>query len=272
MMGFNRYLMAVVFALALLAVGCSSAPEELVLATTTSTESSGLLDELIPAFEARYGYEVKVVAVGTGQALEMGRRGDADVLLVHAPAAEEEFVAEGHGLGRHEVMHNDFVLAGPPHDPASVSSAASAVQALTRIYEAGAAFVSRGDDSGTHKKERALWAQAGLEPAGGWYLSAGQGMAATLRLASEKGAYVLTDRATFLALRDDLALEVLFEGDPALFNQYSVIIINPEKHPGANVRGAEAFLEFMLSPEGREIIADFGVEEFGQPLFVPDGS
>ncbi len=241
---------------------------ELILATTTSTYDSGLLDVLIPPFQEATGYRVKVIAVGTGQALKMGERGDADVLLVHAPAAEEAFMAAGHGIERYRVMHNDFVLVGPPEDPAGVRGATDALEALRRIAAAQALFLSRGDDSGTHKKERALWEEAGIEPGGAWYQETGQGMGATLRVASEKGGYTLTDRGTFLALRETLALEVLFEGDPRLYNVYHVIVVNPQK--GTNVEGARALARYLLSPETQRQIERFGVERYGQPLFVPD--
>ena len=251
----------------LLAAGCSPGQKALTLATTTSTQDSGLLDVLVPRFRARTGIEVKVVAVGTGQALELARRGDADVLLVHDPAAEQRFMDDGFGADRREVMHNDFVLVGPADDPADVRGQASVAEALARIARRGSPFVSRGDESGTHQKEKTVWRQAGVEPRGDWYLSAGAGMGQVLRLASEKRAYTLSDRGTFLALRGGLDLAVLVEGDPLLVNPYHVIVVNPAKHPHVRRREAEQFADFLLSPEGQGLIADFGKDRFGQPLF-----
>ncbi len=254
----------------LVAAGCSGrAAPTLNLATTTSTQDSGLLDVLVPRFREQSGIEVKVVAVGTGQALELGRREDADVLLVHDPAAEQRFVAEGHGVGRRQVMCNDFVLVGPPADPAGVNGQVSAAEAFRRIAEKEAPFVSRGDESGTHVKERAVWQKAGVEPKGGWYVRAGAGMGQVLRMASEKRAYTLSDRGTFLALRGGLELAVLAEGDPLLVNQYSVIRVNPEKHPHVRKEAAEKFADFLLAPETQRLIADFGKNRYGQPLFFP---
>jgi tungstate transport system substrate-binding protein len=256
------------FITAILAAGCSPGqPGTLTLATTTSTQDSGLLDVLVPRFRAQTGLEVKVVAVGTGQALELGRRGDADVLLVHDPAAEQRFMDEGFGADRREVMHNDFVLVGPPADPVGVKGQASAAGAFARIARSGSPFVSRGDESGTHQKEKAVWRQAGVEPRGDWYLSAGAGMGQVLRLASEKHAYTLSDRGTFLALRQGLDLAVLAEGDPLLVNPYHVIVVNSAKHPHVHRREAEQFADFLLSAEGQGLIADFGKDRFGQPLF-----
>ncbi len=243
---------------------------ELILATTTSTQDSGLLDVLIPLFEAQSGYRVKVVAVGTGKALEMGRNGDADVLLVHAPQAEEEFMQAGYGGERLLVMHNDFVIVGPPEDPAGVREAGAAAAAFDRIAAAQALFVSRGDDSGTHKKERAIWQEAGITPAWPGYIESGQGMGATLRIAAEKGGYTLTDRATYLANRDTLRLEILSSGDPQLLNIYHVMTVNPEKWPLVNAEGARAFARFMVAPETQEVIRRFGVDVYGEPLFFPD--
>lgn len=245
--------------------------KELILATTTSTQDSGLLDVLVPLFEKQSGYTVKVVAVGTGAALRMGEQGNADVLLVHAPPAEEEFMAAGHGADREYVMYNDFIIVGPAEDPAQIRGMEDAVAALKKIAAAKALWISRGDDSGTHKKEKALWADAGVdvkalasEP---WYQESGQGMGATLRIASEKGAYTLTDRATYLNLKDTLHLDILVEGDSRLYNVYHVIVVNPEKHPGVNVEGARAFADFLTSPQVQDIIRSYGVEKFGQPLF-----
>ena len=244
-------------------------PEMLILATTTSTRDSGLLDELVPRFEAQTGIQVKVIAVGTGAALRMGREGNADVLLVHAPTAEEAFMREGHGLERRAVMHNDFVIVGPPDDPADVRDLPAA-EAMRRIAQSHALFISRGDDSGTHKKEQELWKAASITPEGAWYQASGQGMGATLQIASEKGAYTLTDRGTFLNMRAVLNLEVLVEGDPVLFNPYHVIVVNPERHPAVNVEGARAFADFLTSPEVQALIGAYGRDRFGEPLFVPD--
>ncbi len=267
----------VLFGVVLLALaGCgrlgpATAPQGdvLILATTTSTRDSGLLDVLVPRFEAQTGVQVKVIAVGTGAALRMGREGNADVLLVHAPAAEEEFMRQGYGLERRPVMYNDFVLVGPPDDPAAVRGEAVA-EALRRIARAEALFLSRGDDSGTHKKERALWELAGISPGGAWYQESGQGMGATLKIASEKGAYTLSDRGTFLNLRDVVDLEVLVEGEEVLFNPYHVIVVNPERHPAVNAEAAKAFAEFLTSSAVQALIGEYGREQFGQPLFVPN--
>ena len=240
--------------------------QPLVLATTTSTYDSGLLDELLPPFEEEWGGPVRVLAVGTGEALEVGRRGDADLLMVHAPEQEKAFVAEGYGVARRPLMYNDFVIVGPGADPASVRDTATATEALRAIASAEAVFVSRGDNSGTHMKEESVWQALGLAPEGDWYLSAGSSMAAVLRLASEKAGYALSDRATFLA-QDGLDLTVLFEGDPVLHNPYAVIAVSPAKNPNVNQAGAQALVDFLFSPRGQAIVADFGREEHGQPLF-----
>ncbi len=250
----------------------SPAPSrDLILATTTSTQDSGLLDVLIPLFEKQTGYTVKVVAVGTGAALRMGERGDADVLLVHAPEAEEAFMAAGYGSEREYVMYNDFIIVGPTDDPAGIRGLTDAVQALQRIANAQALWISRGDDSGTHKKEKSLWKEAGIDPSAvasaPRYQETGQGMGATLRIASEKQGYTLTDRGTYLHLRDTLDLEILVQGDERLYNVYHVIVVNPEKHPQVNVEAARAFVDFITSPQVQDIIRAYGVEEFGEPLF-----
>jgi len=243
----------------------------LILATTTSTQDSGLLDVLIPMFETESGYTVQTVAVGTGQALKMGEEGNADVLLVHAPKSEEDFMANGFGKDRASVMHNDFVIVGPVSDPAGIKRTTSALDALKMIYEAGSIFISRGDDSGTHKKELDIWSEAELDPHGqAWYLETGQGMGATLIVASEKDAYTLTDRGTYLAQRNNVQLGILLEGDPPLLNPYHVITVNPDKWANVNYEGAMAFYNFMISPETQKVIGEFGVEQYGQPLFFPD--
>jgi len=242
----------------------------LVLATTTSMQDTGLLDALLPAFEKQTNIRVKVIAVGSGEALAMGRRGDADVLLVHSKAAEEEFMAKGHGFARFDVMHNDFVLMGPAADPARVRGA-DAVEAFRRIAAASSSFVSRGDRSGTHAKEQGLWKQAGVEPQGqAWYVSTGQGMGETARIASEKQAYALIDRGTWLALSKGLDLPVLCEGGEDLLNRYRVIVLDPAKHPQAHVREAWTFAKWLVSPKTQKRIGEFGVAKYGRPLFVPD--
>ena len=256
--------------LLLFSFACGS-DDDLILATTTSTDDSGLLDELLPLFEEETGFHVKLIAVGTGRALEMGRRGDADVLLVHAPESEEEFVAGGYGVNRQRVMHNDFVILGPESDPAGLRSANDAIAAMQTIGESAAKFISRGDDSGTHKLELSLWQALDIDPSGqSWYREAGQGMGATLQIASQREAYTISDRATYLALEDVLDLAVLHEGDPRLLNIYHVMQVNPERHGGVNAAGAQAFVEFMVSDVAQALIADFGADQFGRPLFVPD--
>lgn len=241
-----------------------------ILATTTSTQDSGLLDLLLPRFEEQSGYRVKTIAVGTGEALAMGTRGDADVLLAHAPAKEKKLVAAGFVVNRRLVMHNDFLIAGPAADPAGIHGSGEGAASVARIARAGARFTSRGDHSGTHMREQSLWQAAAISPVGNWYISTGQGMGATLFIAAEKGAYVLTDRATYLATRERTALVPHVEGDPLFLNIYSVMEVNPERFPAANHAGAKAFSEFIRSPEAQEIIREFGVERFGQPLFFPD--
>jgi tungstate transport system substrate-binding protein len=257
---------------ALIAGGCSTPTDadlSLTLATTTSTQDSGLLDVLVPLFTRETGIDVRVVAVGTGQALELGRRGDADVLLTHAPESEQQFMSEGFGKSRREVMYNDFVLVGPKDDPAQVHGESSILDAMRKIAEAKAAFVSRGDESGTHLKEKAIWHDAAVTPQGDWYLSAGSGMAATLRIASEKHGYTLSDRATFLAQQKNLDLLILAEGDAMLRNVYAVIVLNPQKHRRVRHREAQRFADFLVSSQTQELIEKFGVAKYGQSLFFP---
>jgi len=245
---------------------------DLILATTTSTQDSGLLDVLVPLFEAQTGYRVKVVAVGTGEALKMGQEGNADVLLVHAPSSEQTYMEGGYGRDRALVMHNDFILVGPPADAAGIKGLAP-LDAFEAIAAARATFISRGDDSGTNKKELEFWKRAALDPAGekpAWYLETGQGMGATLIVASEKGAYTLTDRATYLANKANLQLVILVEGDITLLNVYHVITVSPDKWPKINYDGAFAFLKFMTEPSTQDVIGRFGVEQYGQQLFIPD--
>jgi len=249
-----------------------SQPEkkDLILATTTSTQDSGLLDVLIPEFEKKTGYKVKTVAVGTGQALEMGKQGNADVLLVHAPEAEKPLVDSGVGINYQLVMHNDFIVVGPENDPAGIKTAKNTVETFKKIAQSQSTFVSRGDESGTHKKEKEIWKEAGVTPAGKWYIQAGTGMGNTLNIASEKAGYTLSDRATYLANRKNLKLAILFEGDRTLLNIYHVMQVNPEKFSKVNADGAKAFVDFLISPEGQQIIGNFGKDKFGAPLFFPD--
>ncbi len=245
----------------------------IILSTTTSTENSGLLAYILPDFTEKTGIEVKVVAVGTGKALQMGRDGEADVLLVHAKPSEEEFVAEGHSAARFDVMYNDFVILGPKDDPAGLKEDASEiVPAFEKLYASEFSFVSRGDDSGTHKKEKSLWAAAGIEPEGDKYISAGKGMGDVIQMTDELQAYTMSDRATYLSMSDNLDLNVIVEGDPILFNQYGVMAVNPDKNDAINSAGAQAFIDWILSSETQELISGFGVEKFGQPLFVPNAN
>jgi len=248
-----------------------AAQKNIILATTTSTQDSGLLDVLIPAFEKKTGHFVKTVAVGSGQAMAMGQRGEADVLLVHSPDAERKFIAEGSGLNRRIVMHNDFVVVGPPADPAAVRGAKSTPESFRKIAAAGALFLSRGDHSGTHAKEKGIWKTAGIDPEGRkWYQQTGLGMGQTLNVAAEKRGYTLADRGTWLALRKNLGLPVLREGDPILLNVYHVIAVNPAKWPRVNGEGAKAFSDFMVSGQAQGIIRTFGAGTYGEPLFFPD--
>jgi tungstate transport system substrate-binding protein len=266
----KRRLAASVVLAVLLALPAASAADALILATTTSTQDSGLLDVLLPAFEARFHVKVKTIAVGSGEAIAMGRRGDADVLLVHSKAAEDAFLADGYGSLRLDVMHNDFLVVGPPADPAGAKGL-DAGEAFRKIAAAGATFVSRGDQSGTHVKEQALWKGAGIDPKGkSWYLSTGQGMGETARIASEKRGYTLMDRGTFLAMRNKLELAPAAEGGKDLLNSYRVIVVNPKKHPKVHAADARKFAEWLVSPEVQKMIGEFGREKFGQSLFVPD--
>ena len=246
------------------------AGQAVILSTTTSTQDSGLLDVLIPMFEKKTGYTVKTISVGTGQSLALAGKGEADVCLVHAPDSEKKYVADGLLLNRRLVMHNDYLIVGPAEDPAKIKGMKSAVEALQRIAEAKANFVSRGDNSGTHQLEKKLWQEAKVSPSGAWYLSAGQGMGATLGIASEKKAYVVTDRATLLAFKKRVQLVPLVERDRILLNIYSVMEPNAAKFPRVNVAGGKAFADFMVSAEVQEVIRTFGVDKFGEPLFFPD--
>jgi len=245
--------------------------DSLILATTTSTENSGLLANILPDFESEYGVSVDVIAVGTGQALKLGEDGNADVLLVHARALEEAFMEGGHGVRREDVMYNDFVIVGTADDPAGIRGMSDAVEAFIAIADNGATFVSRGDDSGTHTKEKAIWEGASIEPEGDWYVAAGQGMGAVLTMADEQEAYTLSDRATYLARTlEGISLEILLEGDPIMFNPYGVIAVNPEKGDHIKSELANTFIDWLISVPTQEKIAEFGLEEFGSPLFTPD--
>lgn len=277
----------VLLALGLLAAACGDQPStatnsppatgagaparpEVILATTTSTQDSGLLDVLVPDFNRRTGYQIKTVAVGSGQALKMGQDGNADVLLVHSPDAELAFMQTGAGLDRRLVMHNDFVIVGPPTDPARITGQ-PAVAAMRAIAAATAPFVSRGDNSGTNALELKLWKQAGVDPSRqSWYILAGQGMGATLNIAGEKDAYTISDRATFLAFQSKIQSRLLVEKDPLLLNVYHVIRIDPAKWPGVNTAGAQAFADYLLTAQTQQLIGSFGKDKYGQALFVPD--
>lgn len=247
--------------------------KNLILATTTSTQDSGLLDLLIPVFEKQTGYFVKTISVGSGQAMKMGEKGEADVLLVHSPDSEKSFVSQGYGINRKLVMHNDFIILGPAQDPARIHDAKSAAEAYRRIAQAGALFLSRGDNSGTDAKDKGLWKAAGIKPEGQkWFQQTGLGMGETLNVAAEKRGYLLADRGTYLALNKKrrLGLEILVAGEPKLLNIYHVIEVNPAKWAKVNSAGAKAFSDFMVSPATQELIRGFGTKEFGSPLFFPD--
>jgi len=250
-----------------------AASKNIILSTTTSTQDSGLLDVLVPLFEKKSGYSVKTVSVGTGQALELAAKGEADVALVHAPSLEKKYVADGKLLNRRLVMYNDFIILGPTNDPAKIkstkSSVKSSIDAMKRIATSASRFVSRGDNSGTHNLEKSLWRSAGIQPKGEWYIESGQGMGATLGIANDRNAYTISDRATYLAYRKRLILAVLIEGDKPLLNIYSVMEVNPANGPRINVIGGKAFADFMVAPETQTVIKSFGLEKFAQPLFIP---
>ena len=268
--------------LAFLLAGCASAtpqaPAEptkpanpnLILSTTTSTQDSGLLDVLVPDFEQRTGYTVQTVAVGSGEAMKMGQECNADVLLVHSPAAEKDFMSSNYGSDRRLVMHNDFIIVGPASDPAGIKGLTSATEAFTKIADSQSPFISRADKSGTNSKELAIWKAASITPEGSWYTESGQGMGATLKIASEQGAYTLSDRATYLANKANLQLDNLVEGDATLLNIYHVIVVNPANCPKENNAGAVGFADYVVSPEAQALIGSFGTEKYGQPLFTPD--
>lgn len=262
-------LLARLSAIVLLTLSLSvQAAEQLRLATTTSTDNSGLLSVLNPVFEQKYGVKIDVIAVGTGKALKIGSRGDVDAVFVHAPAAELKYIDSGDFIERRAVMHNDFVLIGPVSDSAGIGDAISVEDALKKIMASEAKFVSRGDDSGTHKKELALWKHAGVSPAGRWYIQAGQGMGAVIKMADEMGAYTLSDRGTQIAFDDRITLKVLYQGDPPLFNPYHIMAVNPGRHPYANYGLAMQYIEFVTGEEGQSLIRDFRIKS--QPLFYPD--
>lgn len=281
----KMFLLAVLLllALAMITTGCASpradqpeptptvptAAKEIILATTTSTQDSGLLDTLIPMFEEKTGYIVKTIAVGSGAALALGERGEADVLLVHAPAREKLLLESGHAITRDLIMFNDFVIVGSAEDPAGIRGMAAAAEAFAAISAKESLFVSRGDNSGTHIKEMAIWKQANIEPAGNWYIETGSGMGDTLNITTEKQGYTITDRGTFLSRREQLSLDILVEGEATLLNIYHVMQVNPEIFTKVNAAGSQAFTDFMLSPEAQAVISDFGVDRFGQPLFFP---
>jgi len=248
-----------------LAFAVQAAP--LRMATTTSTQNSGLLDILLPAFQKQTGIEVHVIAVGTGKALKMGRDGDVDVVMVHAVAAEEQFVAKGFGTDRVQFMYNDFVIVGPHSDPAGIKGAKSVTDALARIQGTKSRFISRGDDSGTHKKEKTLWQIADIQPDGSWYIEAGQGMGKVLQMAGELDGYALTDRGTWLAYKGKVELSLLNEGDDRLSNPYGVIAVNPAKHPDTNYADAKKLIRWVSSQDGQERIRDYRLH--GEPLFIP---
>ena len=289
---FKETCLALLMVFALMLSGCTSTPEaepapepeteqanqevttpenpDIILATTTSTQDSGLLDVLIPMFEEQTGHRVKPIAVGTGQALAMGEKGEADVLLTHAPASEKPLVESGAVTNYQLVMHNDFILVGPSSDPAKVKDLKSVADAFKSISETSSIFVSRGDDSGTDKKEKGIWKDINIPNEGSWYQETGQGMGQTLNIASQKEGYTLTDRATFLAQKDNLQLEIAVQGEKSLLNIYHVMQVNEEKFPKVNADGAKAFVEFMIDSKTQDIIGEFGMDEYGEPLFFKD--
>jgi tungstate transport system substrate-binding protein len=264
----RNFMIAAVSGLALWTALPATAQEFITVASTTSTENSGLFGHILPLFQAETGIEVRVVSQGTGQALETGRRGDADVVFVHARAQEEAFVAEGYGVQRLDVMYNDFVIVGPADDPAGLRNAATAPEAMAAIAGAGASFASRGDDSGTHVAEQNLWALAETNPAGTWYLSTGSGMGATLNTAAQVPAYALTDRGTWLSFANRGPLDIVFEGDPVLFNPYGIILVNPDRHPHVKAEQAQTFIDWITSDAGQAAIASFVIG--GEQLFFPN--
>ncbi len=271
--GLARFVGVACAALWLSAAPADAAGQSIIVQSTTSTANSGLYDYILPIFEARTGIKVNVVAVGTGQAIRNAQNGDGDVLLVHAKPAEEKFVAEGYGVERFDVMYNDFIIVGPPEDPAGIKGMAKASAALAKIASEGAKFASRGDNSGTHKKEMALWKDAGVDPtsaSGTWYRETGSGMGATLNVAVGMDAYTMTDRGTWISFKNKADYEILVEGDPELFNQYGVILVNPKKYPRVKAAAGQAFIDWILSPEGQSAIASYKLD--GQQLFFPNSA
>lgn len=264
--------MLIFLCMLLLATPLLAAEGRLKLSTTTSTENSGLLYVLLPPFEKQFNVKVDVISVGSGKAIKLGENGDADVVLMHERDLEDKFVADGYGVNRRDVMHNDFVIIGPTADPSGIRKAKTAAEAFKLIAKKEATFVSRGDKSGTHSKELSLWKKAGVTPGGSWYMESGMGMGEVLIMAYEKGAYTLTDRGTYLAFQKGgkINLPILFEGDSTLFNPYGIIAVNPARHPSVNYIMAMALIGWVTSPEGQRIIADFGKERYGSPLFYPD--
>jgi len=263
----HAYLTALV--LAILPQPAEAQRPPVILSTTTSTQDSGLLDVLVPLFERQTGYSVKTIAVGTGQALALAARGEADVVLAHAPGLEKKYVADGKMLNRRLVMYNDVVIIGPADDPAKIKGTKKAANAMKAIASTGSRFVSRGDNSGTHTLEKALWKLAGVEPQAGWYIESGQGMGATLGIADDRNAYTLTDRGTYLAFQKRVRLPILLEGDKPLLNIYSVMEVNPSNGPKVNTAGGNAFADFLVSADVQKIVKTFGVDKYGQALFVP---
>ena len=265
----RRHALLIALLLAILPLSAAAQRPPVILSTTTSTQDSGLLDVLVPLFERQTGYSVKTIAIGTGQALALAGRGEADVVLAHAPALEKKYIADGKMLNRHLVMYNDFVIIGPAEDPARIKRMTKAADAMKAIASTGSRFVSRGDNSGTHNLEKELWKLAGVEPQTGWYIESGQGMGATLGIADDRKAYTLTDRGTYLAFQKRVRLPILLEGDRPLLNLYSVMEVNPANGPKVNTAGGKAFADFMVSADIQRVIKTFGVDKYGQPLFVP---
>ncbi len=263
---FYSVILAVVFSIAM--ISFVQAETRLKMSTTTSTENSGLLSVLLPPFEKVNNVKVDVIAVGTGKALKLGENGDVDVVFVHARPAEDKFVADGHGIDRRDVMFNDFIIVGPKSDPDGLKKAKTAVEAFKALAKGKADFISRGDDSGTNKKEKRLWKAAGITPQGKWYIEAGQGMGAVLQMAFQKKAYAMTDRGTYLAFTDKIDLIILFQGDDALFNPYGIIAVNPKKYPKVNYKMAKKFIDYVTGPQGQQIIGDY--KKNGKHLFFPD--
>jgi tungstate transport system substrate-binding protein len=267
-MNLRTFALVIVFCLGA-AVSSHPADQRLRLASTTSTDNTGLFAALNPPFETMFNLRVDVIAQGTGKALKTGEMGDCDVVFVHSRSDEDGFVEAGHGVNRRDVMYNDFVIVGPKEDPAGIERTDTPVEAMTKMAVRRHPFISRGDESGTHKKEKTLWEKAGLAPEGLWYIESGQGMGAVLHIADEKRAYTLSDRGTYLAYRRNIDLRILNEGDPLLFNPYGIIAVNPARHPAANYIMAMAYIGWVTSPEGQAIIREFGKDKFGQSLFIP---